>query len=91
MEVGARAKAIASPVFHLFAFMTLTARRLLISGASPSAVLAWKVNLRMHYPHVASERVGSRKGLVFGAEGAARLLLADVVDGIFVPREIVGP
>jgi hypothetical protein len=53
--------------------------------------LAWPIELRVHDPHVSSERIVSRKRLLFLAQVAAHLHLARVVDRVLVPRQVVGP
>ena len=64
---------------------------ILISGTASPAVLAREVNFGMHNAHVPRQSVAAREEFFFLAERASRLLLADVVDRILVPREIVGP
>jgi len=72
-------------------FFFISGTPILISGTSPSAVLPREVNFGVHDAHVPRERVAARKGFFLLAERAARLLLADVVDRVLVPREIVRP
>jgi len=76
---------------RFFIILMLRGTPILISGTSPSAVLPREVNLGMHDAHVPRECVAARKGFFLLAERAARFLLADVVDRVLVPREIVRP
>lgn len=64
---------------------------ILISRAASPAVLPWEVNFGMHNPHVPRESVAAGEEFFLLAECASGLLLADVVDRILVPREIVRP
>lgn len=45
----------------------------------------------MYNTHVSCESVVARKGLLLTAMRALHLLLAIVVDGILVSRQVVGP
>lgn len=67
---------------------------LLVGEASvPSAasLLARPVHLGMHHAHVSGEGVIATEGLLLSAKMAPHLLLARVVNRIFVPSKIVGP
>jgi len=75
-------------IFHL---VVLLESPILISRAASPAVLPWEVNFRMHNAHVPCESVAAGKEFFFLAERASGLLLADVVDRILVPGEIVRP
>jgi len=75
---------------------TLVARRSqgnntqsIVSTSSP--VLSWKVDFRVDNAHVTGERIASRKGLFLDTECATHLLLARIVDGILVTRQIIRP
>jgi len=59
--------------------------------SAPTPMLAWKVNVRVTDTEVPGQRIVAAEGLLLGAQVAAHLLLARVVDRVFVAREIVGP
>jgi hypothetical protein len=46
---------------------------------------------RVHHSQVPCERIVPAEGLLLGAQRTVHLLLARVVDGVFVSREIVRP
>lgn len=57
--------------------------------SAATAVLAREVDFWVHDAHVAGESVVAREGLLFDAESAAHLLLADVVDRVLMASEII--
>lgn len=58
--------------------------------ATTSAMLAGEVDLWMHDAHVPRQRIVAAEGLLLDAECAAHFLLARVVDGVLVARQVVG-
>lgn len=58
--------------------------------AASAFLLAWPVNFGVHYPHVPCQGIIARESLFLGAQMTADLLLAGIVDRVFVPRKIVG-
>jgi len=58
---------------------------------SSSPVLSGKVDLGMDDTHMPRQGIVARKGLFLHAQRTADLLLASVVDGVFVPGEVVWP
>lgn len=62
---------------------------IVVPSAAP--VLSREVYLWMDDSHVSGESVIPGEGLFLGAERTPDLLLADVVDRVFVPCEIVRP
>jgi len=61
----------------------------LIATTTSFAVFAWKINFRMNDAHVSSKCIGSAEGLFFSTQCASNLLLADVVNSIFVTSKII--
>jgi hypothetical protein len=57
---------------------------------SAASMLSGKVDFWMDYAHMPGQGVISREGLVLDAQCASDLLLARVVDGVLVPRKIIG-
>lgn len=53
-------------------------------------MLAWEFHVRMAYPVMPGKSVCAAECLLFRTKVASHLLLAGVVDGIFVTCEIVG-
>lgn len=54
-----------------------------------SSYVAWKVEVWMDDAHTPGQGVVARECLLFGADMASDLLLARIVNGIFVPSEVV--
>ena len=56
---------------------------------SPSSRLSWKVHIWVHDAHMSRQCIVPAECLLFCAQMAAHLLLAIVMDRVFVSREIV--
>ena len=58
---------------------------------SASAMLSGKVDLGMHYAHMACQCIIARESLFLDTKCTANLLLARVVDSVLVTGQVIGP
>jgi len=65
----------------------MTRRKRLV--IAPAAVLAGEIDFRMHDAHVSGERVIPGEGLVLDTKRTANLLLAGIVNGVFMTGQVV--
>lgn len=60
------------------------------SIAAAASLLARPVDFGVHHSHMPGQCIIARESLFFGAQMTADLLLAGIVDRVFVPCQIVG-
>jgi len=72
-------------------YASLASRSTPTSGAAASPVLARELHIRVTHPVMSRQSIRPAEGLLLGAEIAAHLLLAGIVDRVFVTSEIIGP
>ena len=61
------------------------------SVPSPASLLARPIHFGVHHTHVSGQCIIATEGLLLSAEMASHLLLARIVDRIFMSGKIVGP
>lgn len=54
-------------------------------------MLAWEVDLWVYYAHVPGKRIIARERLLLDAESTPDFLLANIVNGVLMPREVIRP